>query len=449
MAKQTKFLIVIAAAVALGLVAALSRKTPTSLATTRLSDGRIFQIEGVTYGTSHRIGGWSTVWLYRYGSWLPQRVLQLFLPKIPNDDFETQQPSLVVWVNAIDPVTGKQIDCQGIRVNFIDKYGDLLEEETSCWFGSLNFWRVGHVFKSYPRDAARLRFQITPWITNVASDVEFANPHITKPEQWSGAPLPQTKRVGEMEIILADLKLRTNGSPKKYWETPVRYWKPIWKLNKSGETARGWSKPEWFAEDVLGNRGEHLGAHQPVLRFSAAFYPSATNTEAAPPIVLLPNTPVAKLATNIIWWNQCIQFGSNKIVALGLFPRGVHVFSEGFFQTNPPVAMMPTGGGAPSGWNSQSQAFSSKRWNNHYTPGQVIYLRSPSLDPTNRLAIRLRDEQGRFFTAAPEPQGGADGIMPFLIKLPDDVKMVTPEITLLKPVQATFTVRTETISQNK
>jgi hypothetical protein len=74
--------------------------------------------------------------------------------------------------------------------------------------------------------------------------------------------------------------------------------------------------------------------------------------------------------------------------------------------------------------------------------GSVSRLDFDPPGPVNRLAIRLLDNKGRWWTAKPEPEDGADGIMPYLIDLPPEVRTVIPEIVLLKPTCAEFMVDT-------
>jgi len=204
--------------------------------------------------------------------------------------------------------------------------------------------------------------------------------------------------------------------------------------------------------------------HEPVLRFTATVYPEVTNANEAVLVAALPQVVLSNTAsTNITWWNSNYLAGSDAITALGWFPRNpmCYIFSDGHFATNPPLSLAPTGGGAPSGWVGQSQRTSPlhvQYWHGHYSRGPVIYLQvgAPGTDargsathldfgspePANRLAIRLRDDLGRVWVAKPEPEGAADGIMPYLINLPPDVRTVTPEIVLLKPARAEFMVDT-------
>jgi len=179
-------------------------------------------------------------------------VYDLLAPKYPRSVVHLDQPGLVVWVNAIDPATGKQVDCQGIRVEFIDEHDDLFGQDTSSWFGGNGFWRVGHVFHAFPRTQRELTFQVTPWRSNETVQVKFPNPYVVTPARWSGQPLPQQKRAGDLEIVLTRLTLSTNGGPKNHWESPARYWESAWELRQGGQPATGWDAPEWISEDPSG-----------------------------------------------------------------------------------------------------------------------------------------------------------------------------------------------------
>jgi hypothetical protein len=435
-------LFIVAVIVLFGLTRSRSKEP---LARTRLADGRILQIEGVTYGTDHRIGDGRSALIGRLYPWLPNKLIPYLEPKYPQSIIkDLSHPGLVVWVNAIDPVTGTNVDCQSIRMELMDEHGDLFGTETSYWNGGDKFWRVGHLFYSYPRNQQTMKLRVTSWTKKGTNVMEFANPHVVVPAAWTGNSLPQQKRVGELEIVLADLKLRTNGGPKKYWETPARYWKPGWELRQHGKKASGWQKPEWSAEDALGNKGMHLGVHQPVLKYSATFFPNSDNREAALLVDALPQTVVTNFQT-ITWWSKKSQFENVSIEALGFFPAGSYVFSEGQFLTNPPVKMGPVGGGAPYGWTGQDLPVTPLKVQSYYghysITNAIIYLRVSKMNSRNRLAMRLRDEQGRYYATESDGEGWAEGIYPFIVKLPPDVTTVVPEIVVLKPVEVEFMVK--------
>jgi hypothetical protein len=427
--------------------AAYSAKTQKPLAAVPLGDGRILQVEAVTYGVNHHMGNYgSDNFLWRLTARLPGRLYERFASRNPEAKINGLEiPSLVVWVDAVSEAAGTNVDCQGIRVELVNEHGEQFKSDTSSWFGGQRFWRVGHVFKVYPRDETKLVLRVTNWKNNQISHLELPNPHVVRPAAWTGLDLPQQKPAGDLDIVLAGLRPRTNNASPKYYETRMVYWEPVWELRHGQEKVDGWSKPEWLAEDPLGNRGQYLGTNQPVLRFSATFYPAATNAEAAQLLATLPQTPVTNRQT-VVWWNQTARYGSNDIVVLGLFPPGNRVFQDGVLLTNPPMAMGATGGGAPSGWTGASRAVNPLKvvhYSSHYsTTNSVIYVSAPKSGGAARLAMRLRDEQGRDWVAEPESQGAVGGIYPFLANLPPDVNQVTPELVLLKPVEAEFTVKT-------
>lgn len=104
--------------------------SPISLA---LGDGRVLQIESVSYGTKHRIG--RTPLFKKFQPWLPVRLAGYFAPSLREDEITLDRPGLVVWVSAVSELGKTNVDCQGIRVEFLDRNGDLFGETTSAWHG--------------------------------------------------------------------------------------------------------------------------------------------------------------------------------------------------------------------------------------------------------------------------------------------------------------------------
>ncbi len=128
----------------------------------RLADGRVLQVEGVTFGTNHYIGRKSLVENFR--PWLPRKLDELLSPRYPHSEVTPlDRPGLVIWVNAVDPTTGNHVDCQAIRIEILSEDGDSFRETTSYWHGGTGFWRVGHLFYAFPRTERTLTVQVTPW----------------------------------------------------------------------------------------------------------------------------------------------------------------------------------------------------------------------------------------------------------------------------------------------
>jgi hypothetical protein len=374
---------------------------------------------------------------------MPRKLRDRLRPKYQENTLEMEHPGLVVWVNAINPATSTNVDCQGIRTEFVDKHGDVFGAETSHWFGGQAFWRVGHIFYSYPRDEEQLTWRVTPWKKNMNTPVtaQFPNPNVMRPANWQGEAPPQTKSVGPLEITLARLNTRTNEA--KDWQSASAHLEPVWQLRQGGQVAQSWEDPEWTAEDPTGNRGQYLSRHWAALRFFATIYPTATSTDATFVVATLPRVDLSTL-TNQLLWNSSILAGTNEMVALGICPPGVYTFSGGKFDPTGP-RMSAVSGGTPSGWTSQSKRVTPMKlqtWHGHYTPSPTIYIRAGKLGEPNHLAIRLRDEAGQLWVAEPESQGTPDGVHAFLIELPPEVTNVVAELLLLRPAQVEFLVET-------
>jgi hypothetical protein len=367
-----------------------------------------------------------------------------------------------VWVNAISEVGKTNVDCQGIRVEFVDRNGDLFGETTRSWFGGSGFWRVGHVFYCYPREEQNLNLRVTSW-KKPSNNKEretvvttVVNPKLAKAAAWRGEALPQTKVNGDFEIRLNGLNVRTNGQGNRArYETAARYFEPQVEVLAAGKPATGWESPTWIAEAANGNQGQYLGVHHEALQFALAIYPAATNLEAVEVILTLPSVDLTTLTTNL-WWNITDPAKSNTFTVLGLFQTGTHTFSEGVYQNSSPAVSGPSGG-ARSGWTGRSQQVTPLKqlvFRNHYTPTPVIYLRVPprALDPfygvgdgggahADRIAVRIRDENGNQWIAEPDTE--VNGIHPFRLELPPGITRINAEVIWLKPLKAQFLVNTK------
>ena len=265
--------------------------------------------------------------------------------------------------------------------------------------------------------------------------------HQAKPAKWTYHPLPQRKVIDGLQVGLETLRLSTNRAPKQ----STAYWEPAWSVQREGADAIGWREPEWSAEDSTGNRGQFLGTNHVGLRFSAQVFPETTNVAAAKVVLKLPKFSLATLGAGKRW-NRSRQLNAGaELTALGVFPAGTRVFSEGKQIPNT-MGMGPVrGGGAPSGWTGMSKWETPLKqvfFAGHYSHLPVIYLKYPDAEIDGRLGMRLTDDQGRLWSAEPEQQGVRQDIHPFLLQLPADVKSVVPEVVDLKPLRARFTVKT-------
>ena len=188
-------------------------------------------------------------------------------------------------------------------------------------------------------------------------------------------------------------------------------------------------------------RRAFVGVHQSVLCFEASFYPSVTNSHATVLIGTSPPVALDTLESNT-FWNLELSYGSHKISVLGLLPSGTHIFTNGKYVTSPEPWM--SSNTRLSGWEGGSRTSSPgqvQSWRRHRTAVPTVYLRAPELAGGVRLGVRIRDQQGRWWTTKVQPQG-ANLESAYLLEVPPDVKTVTAEIVLLKPVHAQFFVNT-------
>lgn len=429
-----------------GAVLYISRSSGSrdALPTVTQSNGQQWIIEAITYQTNVVLGQRS-VFLERFGRWIPQPVTDWLSPARGRTHWSSKQPELVVWLNGFDPAQKQFIDCQECRLEFINEHGDLFPASHKSWYGFNKGSRVAHGFPSYPRGSPVLTLRLTSIRSQESHTVTVSNPNlVTAAPVWSPTPLPAVHSEQGVELILSGVIRSTNGGPEKPWETPSQHWVPQFELRKGRQPADGWLVPEWWAEDSTGNRGQNLGLHEPVQRFHVQVFPSVTNALLQEVAVTLPNINLRQLGPGLTWSLNATT-GPVTFEALGVLPPGMYTFTERQLTTNPPphARMAPVMGGAPSGWVSVTASLTPTRrqtWYGHYTPVPTLYLRAPTLPGDDRIGVRIRDEQGRLWAAEPENQGRRDDIQPFLLRLPSDIQVVTPEVVFLRPLTAEFTI---------
>src|SRR5690348_17094046 len=179
-----------------------------------LSDGRLFRIEAVTFGTNHVVG-WNDWWLVPLRKILPNSALQFLTPTKGQSRQATDRPALVVWMYAQD-ANGKYVDCQRVRASFVDEQGDVYPANTTAHGAfATGFSRQANIFYVFPRRSAQLKLQLSPFRSAETSAVLIPNPcRQTHIADWTAETLPARRRVGDVELRLESLAVRTNGGPQ-------------------------------------------------------------------------------------------------------------------------------------------------------------------------------------------------------------------------------------------
>jgi len=404
-----------------------------------LSDGRMFCIEAVTYGTNHVVG-WSDGWLVPLRKVLPNSVSDFLTPAKGQSRQSTAEPTLVVWVYAYNPSTRKYVDCQGVRASFIDKNGDVYPA-TGLAHGAFlkGFNRQAYTFEVFPRRSAHLTLQLSPWRSGETSTVILANPGRRLPVEFPGAEtLPSTHGVGDLEFRLESLGIHTNGGPQHEWEPLSRHWEPVFKLTVRGMIATNWEAPEWEAEDSTGNRGQTLGLHESILKFVGTVYPKpdAVMDQGRRWQLSVPSLPSTLQGMQ---WNTNRSLHDLSITVIGLFPPGSYTFSEGQL-TNPPART-----GASSGWTGMSQQVFPGKWKSWATHGATNYtafLRWTPGKAEQRIAVGLSYKQGLISRTQWGRLRRGGEVSAFVFDTPlEEASGINLEVVLLEPLRSEFTVR--------
>lgn len=405
----------------------------------RLSDGRVFHIEAVTYGTQHVVG-WNDWWNVPLRKILPNSAIQFLTPAKGQSRQTTATPALIIWVYARDAATSRYVDCQGVRAALVDESGDVYPANGLAHGAfSKGFNRQAYTFEVFPRSAATLKLQLEPRRSREPSTILIPNPgraassNSLKPEA-----LPVTRKVENLDFTLESLTIQTNGGPGREWEALSLHWAPVFSLKEGFKPATNWESPEWVAEDSLGNRGQTLGLHQPVLKFIGTVYPKP---EAVTDETRIWRLPVARLptTTNGIQWNTNIVVRGRSITVFGLFPPGSYTFSEG------QLTNLPSGSMSGNGWTGLSQQVFPGKWKSWATHGSThytVFLRSSGGKADQRVAVGLRRKQTQGAqTVWTESKSSGDNVRAYVFEEPiDDAQEVELEVILLEPVHAEFVV---------
>lgn len=249
--RRHRILIVLALTVVVGvLVAWLFRHRPIARLT--LPDGTELRLEYVTYGTEHRVPGAG-----RFGEWLSQKAqrwpglgVRVYRAEY-RYTFET--PTLLLWFTHFDPKTGQLVPAPGVEVHALEGHSFFADQgmyvnsppmpHATC---------IGFVYERRQPEI-RLRFgesNLGAGQPNPTAIVTIPNPAAkTTFPTWHPEPLPQTRRIGEVEAVLRAVKA------SRYKDTSEIEITPQFEALYHGGDTPGISWGDWEIMDVTGNLG--------------------------------------------------------------------------------------------------------------------------------------------------------------------------------------------------
>lgn len=367
--------------------------------------------------------------------------LKYIEPKRPRSETMSDGDSLVIWGHSrLSVREDGTAGLLGHRIVIVDSSGRVWPAAAQRFFYPRNgFARTATVFDAYPRWEEELRLGLTYVEGGEPVWVSIRNPRVNRPEEWEGESLPASQRVGDYTILLSRL-VNQNTGPRFDASNTNRYWEPVVHVVRSNNLAWGWEKPVWQMIEATGNHGPQIGLEPETLRYRFIFMPKPANLDATIPLVTLSPCWLEEGRQSETWnLTTSIQGQTVNVLLLSFEPK--NTFADGILQPDPTTE--PTL--LPVGWTTMGVG--AVRWNTHSTRQPTIYLHTRDEDLGRRLGVRLRDDRGRLHSATPDPAGPRDGIFPYLLDLPAGVDNVTPEIVLLQPLQAEFTVRPPAMAQ--
>jgi hypothetical protein len=249
---------IFAVAVVALLVLYLTRHQP--IARLPLPDGTELRLEYVTYGTEHRIPGAG-----RFRAWLSrqaQRWPQLNIPEYAAEYLHLEdEPQVVLWFTIFDPKSGtysaglsgldiKAVNAPGYLASLHDDRDGSQPQPEWFYFATLPPMPNRPVtVNPYERRNPSLRVQVRIEAMNWSSEIVVANPAATTSfPEWQAEALPQTSRIGELDVVLQSLSVLTRDDGAK---TVL----PRVDVLQRGQSAPGLRFDRWLLTDATGNTG--------------------------------------------------------------------------------------------------------------------------------------------------------------------------------------------------
>lgn len=265
----------------------------------QLPDGSVLRIEGVTFGTTHRLKfepESSAPWAF----W-KQRPTPI--------QYGTGKTELIVWMTRRDARTGRSLDFDWwAHSTAVDVLGaDVLDYDAVLWEmrqgnrrangherpfrtdqGSFDTWLAQSSFPAFRTEQNRFKLQVFNTAGKIVATFDLTHPSPLSAGYWNAEELPATKSNGELAMTLHRLhprlhKQTINGVERKSWY----YW-PETTLTENGMPTNQWNAEPFELTDPVGNpwytpyHNRHFSTREPawMLRMRA-FRPANANFSTA------------------------------------------------------------------------------------------------------------------------------------------------------------------------
>src|SRR5690348_9469722 len=94
------------------------RQSAKPLASAVLGDGRIVEVEALTFGTNHVVGTRPRIPKY-FRKWLPFWIIQRDQPLKQWQSLQLESPGTIIWLNAVDKKTGAYVKCDDLSASIL------------------------------------------------------------------------------------------------------------------------------------------------------------------------------------------------------------------------------------------------------------------------------------------------------------------------------------------
>ncbi|MGE5195204.1 MAG: hypothetical protein ACM3U2_22145, partial [Deltaproteobacteria bacterium] len=431
-----------------------SRPVVRGLQERTMPDGTILVLEKVTVGTSHRFE-WErkrsfTDWINGYGTgkW--------------NAEAWAPGEAIVVWFSRRDAATGGCLDVDWwLRSAALDDRGGEIDDDNA---GRNSFSSGANTGLSGSRPFSpeapgryelivahsALRpfrhsgdsFKLRVYNTKNEMVAEFDVPHTTPAPlpAWKSETLPATKKAGDLDVTLAKLGVDVGVSNGGSWTRKQYHLRPELRVVHDGRPETTPSVPEFEFEDVFSNTAQtwdcRLSFGEPAWKLKVRLWPgdlapSDPWAEWSVPGVALPEAGKAGL----IQQTDVIEGVKVEFIAAG--GRDKVVYSDS--------AIGGGGGSSSYGGSFGGTTFDiESRVGRGVTTTTVngklphLLLRVSGVDPDRRLAVRVRDEQGR---NVPTQQATVSAHMVVILQPQPDVKTVDVKFVVQRPKKVEFFVK--------
>ena len=376
----------------LGLVFVKTRPTG-SAPSTPLPDGSVVTLEKVTFGKNH-VYTLEPEWRSALRARLPG-----FLSKFLGDPKFTARQTfpkdyLVIWLVRRGP---PPVDLSSSpfwdHFETVDEHGCRFPIQSWGNNGGRDFQLTGLYAENFPRRGPSFTLNVYGAGRAPLASFQVPNPVAGPFPRWRAEELPITRKSGEFELTLADLK--AHRSP-----TGECYAAPRFEVRRNGAPDSEWGRQEVRYSDETGNESYALCPFEPVWKMDVMFYRTIEARFAESEIWRLRGLPVPTPG-HLTAINQAHDLNGISIEALVLAGAGSYRFSNRVC-----VASAPFSEETGEGTSSSSMI----------TPGGMVNLFSISrkypvllcvvqgLKSSQQLLIRATEDNGRVFQC--ETRGG-------------------------------------------